>query len=94
MTEAGLDIKDPKNCNRFPPLGGIRWHRVVLDVRPHIHLLKQMQLRPVVTLCHVYIKPVDRASRNTAAKLAIMRSSADRNGRHQSLRFAELYLYM
>lgn len=33
MTEAGLDIKDPKNCNRFPPLGGIRWHRVVLDVR-------------------------------------------------------------
>ena len=34
MTEAGLDIKDPKNCNRFPPLGGIRWHRVVLDVRP------------------------------------------------------------
>ena len=34
MTEAGLDVKDPKNCNRFPPLGAIRWHRVVLDVRP------------------------------------------------------------
>ena len=34
MLAAGLDIKDPKNCNRFPPLGGIKWHRVVLDVRP------------------------------------------------------------
>ena len=54
MTEAGLDIKDPKNCNRFPPLGGIRWHRVVLDVRPHtLTPPSEVKLRPMVWWCHV-----------------------------------------
>ena len=37
MKAAGLDLKDPKNRNRFPPLGSIKWHRVVLDVRPAQH---------------------------------------------------------
>ena len=39
MKEAGLDLKDPQIVNRFPPLGSIKWHRAVLDVRPAHHVI-------------------------------------------------------
>lgn len=57
MTEAGLDIKDPTNCNRFPPLGGIRWHRVVLDVRPpHLQIPKRTAAAPSGMLVPWFLK--------------------------------------
>ena len=86
MTEAGLDIKDPASCNRFPPLGGVRWHRVVLDVRPHTLFLCEMKLRPMVWWCHV-AKLLCRAScaaesaSNVAEGSFILALSACKNGR-------------